>query len=115
MLIRISLTGVTASGIWYKRCQPNLDLPSPEMDDSQVAEATSNAAMKIVLERIESKKGDRTAEFVTDAYATVGIAYHRAAGSYATDQEMQELGTAAVHLLTIATSFVRAHTEEERP
>lgn len=27
-------------------------------------------AMKMVLERIESKKGDRTAEFVTDAYAT---------------------------------------------
>jgi hypothetical protein len=94
-----------------RRCQPSLDLPSSELDDSQVAEATSNAAMKIVLERIESKKGDRTAEFVTDAYATVGIAYHRAAGSYTLDQEMQELGTAAVHLLTIASSFVRAHNE----
>jgi hypothetical protein len=95
-----------------KRCQPtDLDLPSPELDDSQIAEATSNAAMEIVLERIESKKGDRTAEFVTDAYATVGIAYHRAAGIYTLDQEMQELGTAAVHLLTIATSFMRSHNE----
>ena len=47
--------------------------------------------MKVVLERIESKKGDRTAEFVTDAYATVGIAYHRAAGIYMMDNEMQEL------------------------
>ena len=67
--------------------------------------------MKIVLERIELKKGDRTAEFVTDAYATVGIAYHRAAGLYIMDKEMQELGTAAVHLLTIATSYMRAHNE----
>jgi hypothetical protein len=65
--------------------------------------------MKIVLERIESKKGDRTAELVTDAYATVGIAYHRAAGVYMMDKEMLELGTAAVHLLTIATSYMRAH------
>jgi hypothetical protein len=95
-----------------KECHPaGLDLTSPELDDSQIAEATSDAAMKIVLERIESKKGDRTAEFVTDAYATVGIAYHRAAGLYIMDKEMQELGTAAVHLLTIATSYMRAHNE----
>ncbi len=95
-----------------KRCQPaDLGLPPHELDDSQIAEATSNAAMKMVLERIETKKGNRTAEFVTDAYATVGIAYHRAAGTYTLDQEMQELGTAAVHLLTIATSFMRAHNE----
>ena len=95
-----------------KECHPaGLDLQSPELDDSQIAEATSDAAMKVVLERIELKKGDRTAEFVTDAYATVGIAYHRAAGIYMMDKEMQELGTAAVHLLTIATSYMRAHNE----
>jgi hypothetical protein len=67
--------------------------------------------MKMVLERIETRKGDRTAEFVTDAYATVGIAYHRAAGVYMMDKEMQELGTAAVQLLTIAISYMRAHNE----
>jgi hypothetical protein len=95
-----------------KRCQPaDLGLPFPELDDSQIAEATSNAAMKIVLERIELKNNDRKADFVTDAYATVGIAYHRAAGVYMMDQEMQKLGTAAVHLLTIATSYMRAHNE----
>ena len=95
-----------------KRCQPaDLGLPSDELDDSRIAEATSNAAMKIVLERIELKNNDRKADFVTDAYATVGIAYHRAAGVYMMDQEMQELGTAAVHLLTIATSYMRAHNE----
>lgn len=95
-----------------KRCQPaDLSLQPHELDDSQIAEATSDLAMKMVLERIETRKGDRTAEFVTDAYATVGIAYHRAAGVYMMDKEMQELGTAAVQLLTIAISYMRAHNE----
>ena len=67
--------------------------------------------MKIVLERIALKKDDRLGDFVTDAYATVGIAYHRAAGVYTMDKEMQELGTAAVHLLTMATSYMGAHKE----
>jgi hypothetical protein len=92
-----------------KRCQPaDSGLPPSELEDAQIAEATSRAAMKIVLERTASKKDDRLADFLTDAYATVGIAYHRAAGAYTMDQEMQELGTAAVHLLTIATSYTDA-------
>ena len=95
-----------------KQCQPaRLGLPPPELEDAQIAEATSSAAMKIVLERSALKKDDPTADFVTDACATVGIAYHRAAGVYTIDKEMQELGTAAVHLLTIATSYMRAHNE----
>ena len=63
-----------------------------ELEDAQIAEATSSAAMKTVLER-DAKEHDRTADFVTDAYATVAIAYHRAAGVYMVDKEMQELGT----------------------
>jgi hypothetical protein len=91
-----------------KRCQPpESGLPPSELDDAQIAEATSRAAMKIVLERTASKKDDRLDDFVTDAYATVGIAYHRAAGVYTMDKRMQELGTAAVHLLTIATSYTQ--------
>ena len=94
-----------------KQCYPaRLGLPPPELEDAQIAEANSNAAMKIVLER-GAKKDDRISDFVTDACATVGIAYHRAAGVYTMDKEMQELGTAAVHLLTIATSYMRAHNE----
>ena len=94
-----------------KQCQPaRLGLPPPELEDAQIAEATSNAAMKIVLER-GAKKDVPISDFVTDACATVGIAYHRAAGVYTMDKEMQELGTAAVHLLTIATSYMRAHNE----
>jgi hypothetical protein len=54
------------------------------------------------------KADDQTADFVTDAYATVAIAYHRAAGIYTDDKKMQELGTAAVHLLTMATSYLKA-------
>ena len=98
-----------------KRCQPmKSGLPPPELEDAQIAEATSGAAMKMVLGREERgalKKDDRISDFVTDAYATVGIAYHRAAGVYTMDKEMQELGTAAVHLLTMATSYMRAQND----
>jgi hypothetical protein len=84
-----------------KQCQPTKSgLPPPELEDAQIAEATSSAAMKMVLAREERsalKIDDRISDFVTDACATVGIAYHRAAGVYTTDKEMQELGTAAVH------------------
>jgi hypothetical protein len=96
-----------------KQCRPSgLSLPPPELEDTQIAEATYSAAMKIVLERDALKKDDRTADFVTDACATVAIAYHRAAGVYTLDKEMQELGTAAVHLLTMATSYMSAHDTE---
>ena len=98
-----------------KQCQPvKSGLPPPELEDAQIAEATSGAAMKMVLGREERgtlKKDDRISDFVTDAYATVGIAYHRAAGVYTMDKEMQELGTAAVHLLTMASSYIRAQKE----
>jgi hypothetical protein len=96
-----------------KRCQPaESGLPPFELEDAQIAEATSRAAMKIVLKRTALKKDDRLGDFVTDAYATVGVAYHRAAGVYTMDKEMQELGTAAVHLLTMATSYTNAQKNE---
>jgi hypothetical protein len=96
-----------------QRCQPTQsNLLPPELEDTQIAEATSRAAMKIVLERTALKKDDKLSDFLTDAYATVGVAYHRAAGVYTMDKEMQELGTAAVHLLTMATSYMNAQKEE---
>jgi hypothetical protein len=99
-----------------KRCQPaESGLPPSELADAQIAEATFRAAMKIVLERTALKESDPLGDFVTDAYATVGIAYHRAAGVYTMDKEMQELGTAAVHLLTMATSYTNAQTNDEGP
>ena len=99
-----------------RQCQPAElgGLPPLELEDAEIAELTSGAALKMVLareERGEPEKDDRIADFVTDACATVGIAYHRAAGVYTMDKEMQELGTAAAHLLTMATSYMRAHNE----
>jgi hypothetical protein len=94
-----------------KKCQPaELNLAQSDVDDHRIAEATSQAAMKMVLDRTaQVHKDDRVANFVTDACAAVAIAYHRAAGVYVEDDEMQELGTAAVHLLTMATSYTNAH------
>jgi hypothetical protein len=92
-----------------EQCRPGgPGLPPPELEDAKIAEAVSTAAMKIVLERSSQKEKDQTADFVTDGYATVAIAYHRAAGLYTIDKEMEELGTAAVHLLTMATSYTNA-------
>ena len=95
-----------------EQCRPSgSSLPPLELEDAQVAEATSRAAMQIVLDRSALNKSDRNSDFVTDACATVAVAYHRAAGVYIMDKEMQELGTAAVHLLTIATSWTRITNE----
>jgi hypothetical protein len=85
-------------------CYPGI--PSPELQDAEIADGASLAALKIVIARTGRIKEDPTSDFVTDAYATVGVAYHRAAGVYLHDRELRELGTAAVHLLTIATSYM---------
>jgi hypothetical protein len=78
-----------------QKCHPEAVLTSPELQDDQIAEATSSAAMRIVLERGRLTNVDRQAEVVTDAFATVGVAYHRAAGVYSLDKTMEKLGTAA--------------------
>jgi hypothetical protein len=86
-------------------CRPAAAVSAPETNDAEIAAATSDAAMRVVLKRVRPRKAKRTDEFVIDAYATVGVAYHRAAGLYSLDSTMQKLGTAAVHLLTMATSY----------
>jgi hypothetical protein len=91
-------------------CQPTGIVGLSDLDDLRVAEETSQAAMKMALGRMASvAKDDRVGNFVTDACAVVAVAYHRAAGTYVDDEEMTELGTAAVHLLTMATSYVNSH------
>jgi len=51
-----------------KRCQPiEFDQPSSELEDAQIAEATSVAALKMVLERVALKGDDRLGDFITDA------------------------------------------------
>jgi hypothetical protein len=84
-------------------------LAQSDQDDVRIAEAASQAAMQMVLDRIgRLEKEDRVGNFVTDACATVAVAYHRAAGAYLGDEDMEKLGTAAVHLLTMATSYMNA-------
>lgn len=93
-----------------RKCHPaGLGLAQSDVEDSRIAETTSATAMKMFLDRLaQVKNDDRVGNFVTDSCATVAIAYHRAAGAHVDDKEMQELGTAAVHLLTMATSYTDA-------
>lgn len=93
-------------------CRP---FTNPVAEDAQIAGATAQTAFGVVKRR--SKKGDdgkdQSAIFITDAYATVTIAYRRAAGEYTLHPDLQQLGTAAVHLLTITTSYMTAHPPGE--
>ena len=93
-------------------CHPGIT--NPNLDNAHIAEATAEAALKVVKRRSQQASDSHdTATLITDAYATVAVAYRRAAGLYAIDEEMQKLGTAAVHLLTIATSHMKAHPDED--
>ncbi|MGY3147369.1 hypothetical protein ACVWYQ_004368 [Bradyrhizobium sp. USDA 3397] len=93
-------------------CHPGIADSTAE--DAQIAESTAAAALKVVRARDErgADVGDSTAGFITDAYATVAIAYRRAAGAYIMETDLQKLGTAAVHLLTMATSYLTANPPE---
>jgi hypothetical protein len=81
---------------------------NPGLEDTQLAQGTAEVALKVVKLRDRQKidKNDQLAASITDAYATVAVAYRRASTAYAVDEEMQQLGSAAVHLLTIATSYM---------
>jgi len=83
-------------------------------ENMEVAEVTAEAASAVVRRRLEKPEG-QTDEFITDALAAVAVGYRRAAGIYARDEEMRTLGTAAVHLLTMATSREMAKAKQESP
>jgi hypothetical protein len=84
------------------------------LEGVQLAQVAAEAAVKVVKsrERQAIDNNDQLAALITDAYATVAIAYRRASTAYTRDEEMQRLGTAAVHLLTIATSYMAAQADE---
>jgi hypothetical protein len=91
-------------------CQP--DVTDPKLEGVQLAQVAAEAAFKVVKQREHAiDDNDQLAALITDAYATVAIAYRRASIVYARDEEMQKLGTAAVHLITIATSYMAARSE----
>lgn len=87
-------------------CQPGVS--DPNVEDVARARASAEAALKVVKSREKHNDGSDHPDLITDAYATVAIAYRRAAAVYAVDQELQKLGTAAVHLVTIANSYMGA-------
>lgn len=49
---------------------------------------------------------------ITDAYATVALAHRRAAAVYTSEDDMKRLGTAAVHIVTIATSYMATRLDD---
>jgi hypothetical protein len=88
-------------------CQPAVS--DPNVEDVIRARASAEAALKVVkLREQHIDLNDHTDKLITDAYATVAIAYRRAAAIYTLDEKMQQLGTAAVHLVTIANSYMAA-------
>jgi hypothetical protein len=89
-------------------------ISDPNLESSQLAYDTAEAAIKVVEQRNLGKTdGDELQSMITDAYATVAIAYRRAAAFYIEDKEMLRLGTAAVHLVTMATSFIEKNAHSE--
>jgi hypothetical protein len=92
-------------------CQP--DVTDPRLVGVQLAQVAAEAALKVVRkrERQAIDENDQVGSLITDAYATVAIAHRRASAAYTGDEEMKKLGTAAVHLLTIATSYMAAQAD----
>jgi hypothetical protein len=90
------------------------DVTDPKLVGVQLAQVAAEAAFKVVRkrERQAIDENDQVGSLITDAYATVAIAHRRASAAYTGDEEMKKLGTAAVHLLTIATSYMSAQADE---
>jgi hypothetical protein len=93
-------------------CEPAVS--DPHLENVQLTQAAAEAALKIVKLREHQRiaDNDQVAALITDAYATVAVAYRRASAAYTVDKEMQQLGTAAVHLVTMATSYMSAQANE---
>jgi hypothetical protein len=83
-------------------------------ENPRLAEITAEKANAIAKRRLQAERDsyDPLERFITDAYATAAVAYRRAAGIYVDNKRMQKLGTAAVHLLTMATSRLMAEAKE---
>ena len=93
-------------------CEPGVS--DPNLENAHMAQAAAEAALNVVKQRERQTIADtdQVAKLITDAYATVAVAYRRASAAYTGDREMQQLGTAAVHLVTIATSYMAAQVDE---
>lgn len=93
-------------------CEPGIS--NPTLENVQLTQAAADAAFNVVKQREHQGIADKdqVAALITDAYATVAIANRRASAAYTTDKQMQQLGTAAVHLVTIAISYMSSQATE---
>ena len=80
-------------------CQPSVS--DPHLENAQLAQAAAEAALKVVKlrERQAIADNDQLAALITDAYATVAIAYRRASAAYSRsgDAEAGDCGCASTH------------------
>jgi hypothetical protein len=63
-------------------CRPGVT--DPTLEDTQLAQAAAKAAIKVVKQRERQAidDNDQIAALITDAYATVAVAYRRASTVY---------------------------------
>jgi hypothetical protein len=86
-------------------CSP--EITDPAVETTQHAMTTAQQALGVVKSRMQEKlDGDEVQSLITDAYAVVAVAFNRAAVTAKADKEMVRLGTAAVHLVTMANSYM---------
>ena len=93
-------------------CQPQTI--DPQLPNTELSRIIADTALRVVKvrERQTNDADGQLASLITDAYATVAMAYRRAAAIYVLDEEMQQIGTAAVHMVTIANSYMAAHSPD---
>ena len=91
-------------------CQPSVS--DSNLENTELSKSIAETALRVVKVRDRQAENSQLFGSITDAYATVAIAYRRSAAVYVLDEEMQQIGTAAVHLVTIANSYMAAQLSE---
>jgi hypothetical protein len=88
--------------------------PDPDLPNTELSRLIAEKAFRVVKARDQQSisDSDELQTSITDAYATVAMAYRRAAAIYVPDDEMQQIGTAAVHMVTIANSYRAAQSQQ---
>ena len=95
-------------------CRPRIS--DPHLKNTELSKLIAETALRVVKVRHrQAQDQDPLQELITDAYSTVAIAYRRAAAVYVLDEEIQQIGTAAVHLVTIANSYMAAQPMDRAP
>jgi hypothetical protein len=90
------------------------DVSDPRLENSQLADNAANAALNVVMMRERQHlDGDEVQSMITDGYAVLAVAHRRAAGGYVSDNQMMNLGLAAVHLVTMSTSYMQKLPQSE--